>query len=87
MARISLYSPIKLAMYKFIVSFKKMHDGNSPTVRQIGLAVGIRSASVVHYHLGKMEEMGLIRRENGTIQVTGGQWIAPANQPSQVVGA
>lgn len=74
-------------MYKFIVRFKQMHDGNSPTVRQIGLAVGIRSASVVHYHLGKMEEMGLIKRIDGAIQVIGAQWTAPANQPSQVIGA
>lgn len=37
--------------------------GYPPSVREIGLAVGLASSSTVHGHLGKLEEKGYIRRD------------------------
>ncbi|MBZ4663482.1 MAG: lexA [Caloramator sp.] len=37
--------------------------GYPPSVREIGLAVGLRSTSTVHAHLEKLEKKGLIRRD------------------------
>lgn len=39
--------------------------GYPPTVREIGAQVGISSPSVVHGHLHKLEELGLIEHEEG----------------------
>lgn len=69
-------------VYKFIVSYKKIHDGNSPTIREIGDACGISSTSVVVYWLIRLEDQGLIRRPEPPvgnryatkIEVVGGEW-------------
>lgn len=37
--------------------------GYPPSVREIGLAVGLSSSSTVHNHLTKLAEMGYIRRD------------------------
>lgn len=37
--------------------------GYPPSVREIGEAVGLRSASSVHYQLGTLERMGYLRRD------------------------
>lgn len=47
---------------KFIKSHCS-HHGYPPTVREIGLAVGLASPSTVHAHLAKLEEAGEIRRD------------------------
>jgi repressor LexA len=39
-------------------------NGFSPSVREIGAAVGLRSTSTVHAHLNHLEEKGLIRRDS-----------------------
>lgn len=70
-------SEIQAAMLKFIISHKRDHDGQAPTVRQIGAAVGIGSTSVVTYHLNQMQRQGAIVREEGEsrgIRVSGGRW-------------
>jgi repressor LexA len=38
-------------------------NGYPPTVREIGLRVGLASPSTVHAHLAKLEEAGRIRRD------------------------
>lgn len=47
---------------KFIKSHVAIH-GYPPTVREIGLAVGLASPSTVHAHLAKLEEAGEIKRD------------------------
>ncbi|MBW7881181.1 MAG: transcriptional repressor LexA [Caldilineaceae bacterium] len=47
---------------EFIVRFMQSHD-YPPTIREIGLEVGITSTSVVNYNLTKLEEQQLIARE------------------------
>jgi len=39
------------------------HKGYTPTVREIGQAVGLTSPSTVHAHLARLESSGLIRRD------------------------
>jgi len=49
-----------------ILSFISRHcrdTGYPPTVREIGLAVGLASPSTVHAHLAKLEAAGHIRRD------------------------
>jgi repressor LexA len=49
-----------------ILTFISRHcreSGYPPTVREIGLAVGLASPSTVHSHLAKLESAGHIRRD------------------------
>ncbi len=49
-----------------ILKFIQKHcaaNGYPPTVREIGLAVGLASPSTVHAHLAKLESEGHIRRD------------------------
>jgi repressor LexA len=49
-------------IYSFILSFSG-DKGRPPTIREIGLAVGISSTSVVNYNLNILEKAGYISRE------------------------
>ena len=40
-------------------------NGFAPSVREIGLAAGLKSPSTVHSHLNQLEERGYIRRSAG----------------------
>ncbi|WP_153945067.1 MarR family transcriptional regulator, partial [Acinetobacter baumannii] len=52
----------QLAILDFIK--KEVKDkGYPPSVREIGEAVGLSSASTVHGHLARLEKKGLIRRD------------------------
>jgi SOS-response transcriptional repressor LexA len=66
-------------VYEFILRYKQAHDGIAPTLREIGVACGISSTSVVVYNLDKLEAVGKIRLSgrNRAIEVVGGRWIAP----------
>ena len=68
----------KQDVYSFVCDYKAMHDGNSPTYRQIQEACGISSTGMVHYRLHRLQEQGLIElRQVGTsmvIIVKGGSW-------------
>jgi hypothetical protein len=69
-------------VYDFILKYKRGHDGNSPTIREIGASCGINSTSQVLFYLHKLEKQGLIRRPEpliGTriatrIEIVGGLW-------------
>jgi SOS-response transcriptional repressor LexA len=72
----------KAAVLRMIVAFKRAHDGNSPTYREIMRACELRSTSAVAYHLDALEDQGLIRRPNRqgntrVIEVPGGRWTPP----------
>lgn len=54
------------ARQKQIVVYIQQHSeahGYPPTVREIGLAVGLSSSSTVHAHLKTLEEQGVILRD------------------------
>ena len=63
---------------RFIVDFKREHDGNSPTLREIGAGCGISSTSVVVHLLKRLEKIGKIEisgdNEARSIVVVGGKW-------------
>lgn len=50
------------AIYEFIQSYYK-ENGYPPAVREICLAVGLKSPSTVHTHLKNMEQKGLLVRD------------------------
>jgi hypothetical protein len=74
--------PRLVRIFAFIVSYKKSHDGNSPTFREIGGACGIGSTSMMLFYLNKLVKQGLIRRPEPEIgkrfatriEVIGGKW-------------
>ena len=71
-------------LYRYICRYKRLHDGLSPTIREIGDACGISSTSVVNYNLQKLAKAGLIKRYGGGktrgIVVVGGEWKGPKEQ-------
>ena len=64
-------------VYAYIIKHKTENDGNSPTLRDIGNNIGIKSTSHVSYYINKLVDIGLIRRKPtraGSIEVVGGEW-------------
>jgi repressor LexA len=58
--------------------------GAPPSIREIGRAVGLRSAQTVHHHLGRLEAGGYIRRlsdRSRTPVLTGKGWEALGEIP------
>lgn len=51
-------------IYDYIVAFSSEH-GYPPSVREIGVAVGLKSPSTVHFHLKGLEEAGVIIKAEG----------------------
>ena len=56
--------------------------GIPPTFREVGQAVGLRSTSVVRYHLRRLQELGAIRMPQASgssrgIEVIGATWAPP----------
>ena len=60
----------------YIIDYKQMHSGRSPSHREISVATGISSISVVNYNLRKLDNQGRINYGKGTrnISVTGSEW-------------
>jgi len=64
----------------FIILYKTEHDGNSPSISQICLAVDVASKNTVWEHLVTLEKEKIIARPYATarhIEVIGGVWIPP----------
>ncbi len=67
---------------EFLRSHGRLHS-YPPTVREIGLAVGLSSSSTVQNHLNALEGKGLIRRDptkSRTVEVVGAEEVAPASR-------
>ena len=73
-------------IYDFIVGFKKAHNGNSPTFRQIGDAVGVRSSSMVNTYLDRMVTRGMIERKGSIrmIEIPGSRWFPPPHTITKI---
>lgn len=50
-------------VFEFLCRFTRQ-NGRSPTVREIGRALGLRSSETVHRHLVELEREGKIRRQS-----------------------
>ncbi len=48
---------------RFLIDFQK-ENGYSPSIREIGESIDVKSTSLVDYYLNQLEEMGYISREN-----------------------
>lgn len=57
-------SKMQQKIYDFIVQHIRT-QGYSPSVREIGEAVGLKSPSTVHFHLKHLEEVGVIEKGAG----------------------
>ncbi len=68
-------------VYRFIVDYKREHDGVAPSVREIRNSVGLASTSTVIRHLRMLEKAGRIILNNygasRSIQIPGALWLAP----------
>jgi hypothetical protein len=64
-------------IYRYIVEYKRQHDGLSPSVRQIAARFAIPSTAHVKYILDWLEDHGQIKRIEGArgIMVEGGKWV------------
>lgn len=69
------------AVYRYIVEYKRRHDGNSPSTREIAQACSVPHGSTLRSLLEKLARARRIRlREDlGTrgIEIVGGQWVPP----------
>jgi len=65
-------------IYGFIIDYKRMHDGNSPTIREIMTGCDVTSTSCVVDLLERLQADGWIHlRRSGLyrgIEVIGGKW-------------
>lgn len=57
-------SKMQQKIYDFIAQYIRT-QGYSPSVREIGEAVGLKSPSTVHFHLKHLEEVGVIEKGAG----------------------
>lgn len=48
-------------VYRYICEYLK-ENGYAPSIREIGVGVGLKSSATVHHHLKNLEADGLIRR-------------------------
>ena len=79
--KIDVNSPVRKAIFDFIIVYKVKNDGVAPTVREIMSATGIKSTSSVNYHLLVLEHQEKISVEASQprgIRVIGGHWVPPA---------
>ena len=78
------------AILKFIEK-ELEENGYPPSVREIGKAVGLKSTATVHAYLGKLEEAGLIARQDKkgrTLQlIKGGKAYRPNQDSNKTVYA
>lgn len=75
-------TPRQRAILAFIVRRCIASGGVPPTFREVGEAVGLRSTSVVRYHLRRLQDIGAIRmpQTSGSsrgIEVVGATWTPP----------
>lgn len=81
-------SPNRDKIFDFIVQFKREHDGNSPSIREIMDACGLHSTSYVASTLDKLVADGRLmigRHKNDfrMIFVIGGAWEIVQNPEAQ----
>jgi SOS-response transcriptional repressor LexA len=73
------FHPTAERVYRYIVRYKKLYGGASPTLREIAAAAGLRTVSAVSPHLDTLESAGRIRRvrrgKARMIDVPGGRWV------------
>ena len=73
--------PTAESVYRFIIRYKRLNAGDSPTRREIMAGVGLPSVSMVHHHLVALEAAGRIRRPKRgkarMIAIPGAELVGP----------
>jgi SOS-response transcriptional repressor LexA len=75
-------------IFNYLIRYKKAHDGNSPTNRQIAAACHVSPSTVAH-HLGRLERANRIRLsedEYRNIEIVGAAWLPPADRSTAEEG-
>jgi SOS-response transcriptional repressor LexA len=68
-------SELEKIILAYIKGYKRMHDGNSPSFREIMKSCNMSSTSHVSYCLERLEEAGEIQvKGQRFIVVAGGYW-------------
>ncbi len=74
------------AVLRFIAEYKTEHGGQSPTLREIGVGVGIASTSQTSVQLDILESEGRIERGDSrvarSIALPGERYVSPQNTSS-----
>lgn len=68
-------------VFNAICDYKRLNDGNSPSVRELQSFLDFSSTSVVQYYIVRLISSGRIRLHRGStrgINVAGGQWTFKA---------
>ena len=64
--------PTAAAVYRFIVRYKTLNAGDSPSRREIAAGVGLPSVSMVQHHLVALEVAGrIVRPKRGRARMIG----------------
>lgn len=69
-------------VYDYIIEYSDEH-GYQPSLREIADKTGIKSASTIFYHIGKLERLGLVKKcalKNRAIEVTARRMVAPREE-------
>ena len=65
-------------VFRFIVEYKKTHDGNSPSMRAIQAHMEFSSVSIALYHVRSLVSSGRVmlvgESKRRKIAVVGGRW-------------
>lgn len=73
-------APATMKVFEYVLHYKRSHDGNSPSIREICAGCHLRSTSIGFYHLRCLQRAGLIKRQANTarnIWVVGEHWSCP----------
>ena len=62
--KVKTHDNVRKDILYFIINYIDNHDGRSPTLREIGKAVGIESLGHISYHLKRLEETYHIERDH-----------------------
>lgn len=77
--------PLYDNIYNYIVTYKRKHNGVSPTIAQIAAHINKKSSSFVHYRLQEMSNDGRIEYHHKPtsrgIVVSNSTWHAPDVRP------
>jgi hypothetical protein len=65
-------------VWRWIVDYKVLNDGNSPTYEQIALALGL-AKTTVYIHVKRLAERGKLIHDDslGVIKLVGGKYVPP----------